>query len=196
MSLIQKHAREFMRRFRRHDYELTDEGGIFFPRSRVLVAGRYAVQDGSGTLAVNNLVTNQGQDYLLNVALGGQAAQAGWYLALYSNDYTPTEDATAATFPVMAGEITSTTEGYSNATRQRWIPAQASNTTMHNLASPAVFNMVTASVVNVTGIGLLSDSARGSTSGLLLSAAKFRVARPYENGEEARITYTIETQEV
>lgn len=187
---VRRHAAEFLRRFRQHDYEVMD-GGLYFPRSRLAACGAYALRQADGSWQeVPNLVTLQGREYLLKTALGGQAAQAGWYLALFGSDYTPTDALTAAAFPVAAGEIVSATDGYSDATRRPWQPGPVSNAEMSNEASPATFNIVTPrDAVDVYGAALLSAQARGSTDGVLLSAARFRVRKQFENGEPVVLRY-------
>lgn len=189
MANIRKHAGEFLRRFENHDYEAT-ASGIYFPRSHVMAGGVYSVQLPDGTWEdSSNLVTLQGREYLLKVALAGQAAQAGWYLTLFGNDYTPVDGVTAASFPVAAGELTSTTEGFSNATRPAWQAGPVVAASMDNHNSPATFTMKTASVIGVYGAALLSEQARGSVGGVLLSVAKFRVKKEFENDEEMKLRY-------
>ena len=89
-----------------------------------------------------------------------------------------------------AGEIVSATDGYSDATRRPWQPGPVSNAEMSNEASPATFNIVTPrDAVDVYGAALLSAQARGSTDGVLLSAARFRVRKQFENGEPVVLRY-------
>ena len=96
-----------------------------------------------------------------------------WNLALYAANYTPLANLTAASFPATASEITSNTEGYTEATRPIWTPSAPSANTIDNLANKAAFTIATASSLVVNGAALLSESAKGAVTGKLVSATKF-----------------------
>lgn len=189
---IFRHAGEFMRRFRAHKYEAM-EGGIYFPSSRLAAVGEYQFSSDGGKTweGVNNLVPAQGREHLLNAALASGAQHANWYLALFGGDYTPQDDITAATFPVTATELTSNTEGYSNPTRRPWQPGPVAQAQLTNAASPALFNMKSADTVTVRGAALLSEQAKGATGGVLMSIAKFKSPKVYEDGEEFSLKYVV-----
>jgi len=58
-----------------------------------------AIRDGK-TLWVeksDNIVCNEGLDYLLNVAVDGATQKLSWYVGLFSGNYTPIAGVTAAT---------------------------------------------------------------------------------------------------
>lgn len=151
------------------------------------VSGRYITADG----AVHpNMITAEGQLYLLATGLAGGTAEAGWYLALWNAAVTPAESWTAANFTSTAGEITSSTEGYSESTRPVWTPDTPVVEPMNNSASPATFSIVTASSLTIQGGALISSSAKGGTSGVLMSAAAFTGgARTQYNGDVFKLVY-------
>lgn len=194
---IRRHAREFWQRFRSHKFEKT-ESGLYFPAARVAAGGVYSFSpDGGKTWQdAPNLITEQGREHLLGVALAGQSAVAGWYMALFGSNYTPTSALTAATFPVTAGELTSGTEGYSNPTRRQWTPGPVDNAEVSNQAAPAEFAMKTASHVTVWGAALLSEQAKGSTAGVLMSAANFGVDMKFVDGSTFPVRYRVYLSEV
>lgn len=152
------------------------------------VRGRYRIVGEPGHSP--NVITAQGQLYLLETGLAGGTAEAGWYLALWQNAVTPSETWDAATFATTAGEIVSTTEGYTGTNRPAWTPDTPHTEPMSNSASPATYNIVTASAVTIQGPALISSAARGSTAGILMSAAAFSGGpRTQSNGDTFRVVY-------
>lgn len=184
-----KHGGEFARHMRNHKYEVTDEG-IEFPVAGALVFGEY--QDKYGT--EKNLLTTEGLNHLLMVALSDTAKLNDFYLALYANNYTPTSALTAANFAATAGEIVSPTEGYSESTRPQWNPEPAAGGAIDNYANKAAFNIVTTSEVTIRGAALLSDWTKGSTSGVLISASRFDHERVEHNGNVYELGYRVRLQ--
>ena len=185
-----KHGKEFLADLSNHKYEVADDG-LFLPASQVFLRGEY--EDDYGITP--NLIPTQGMIYILNCALYSTAKLNNFYLALYSGNYTPTNALTAANFAATATEITSGTEGYSNATRPAWLPpAAATVDSIDNYAAKAAFNIVTASQVTIRGAALLSDSVKGSTVGTLISAAKFANDRTEFNGNVYSLGYRVRAQ--
>ena len=136
-----------------------------------------------------NIVTAEGQLYMLKAALAGSTQSTAWYLALWQNAVVPAESWTAADFATTAGENTSTTEGYTG-NRQVWTPDTPLADPMSNSNSPAEFNIVTASSVSFQGTALLDTATRGGTGGVLLSAAAFDGGpRVKYNGDVFRIVF-------
>lgn len=186
---IIRHAGEFKSYLDSHQYDVSDSG-IEFPRARVAIFGEY--EDNYGVTP--NLVPTEGLNHILMVALSNTAKLNNFYLALYSGNYTPVAGLTAGTFASSATEITSGTEGYSNATRPGWTPTISSAGVMDNYSSKATFNIATATQVTIRGAALLSDSVKGSTSGVLISAAKFAQDRIEYNGNEYNLGYRVRAQ--
>jgi hypothetical protein len=179
--------RKFLRNaLRREQVEFNQDGMTAIIRNVYGIRGGYRLEDGSYS---PNVITLEGQLYLLSTGLAGGTAEAAWYIALWQNAVTPDESWTAANFASTAGENTSTSEGYTG-NRPQWVPDTPLAEPMKNSASPAEFNIVTASSVTFQGSALVSASVRGSTSGILMSAAPFDGGpRTQYNGDIFRVVY-------
>lgn len=193
-----RHSREFRRNVANHNYEQTDEG-VYFPSANALIRGTYAHQvNDEPWVEDHNLIPDEGLNYVLGAAITNGAAIGTWYMALYSNAYTPTNALTAALFPATAGEITSATEGYDEANRVTWVPdaIDTVNTEVINDTTPAAFTIATASSLAVNGAALLSVNTKGSTSGTLLSAGRFAAQRNLSDTDTFNVKYKIDVDAV
>lgn len=172
------------------NYDLT-EGGVYFPRHGIQVSGEYIDRINGGEWNhTKNLITKEGMIHVLNTAIGSKAKASGYYLALFSGATAPAANWTAANFATVANEIVSLTEGYTNATRPQFIPTDAVDQTyIDNFSSTARVVMATTSQLNVTGTALLTNSVRGGTTGVLLSATKYAAARTFQNGDTYDVGY-------
>jgi len=188
---LKKHAREFLKALTTLKFEKTPTG-IWFPEQRAMARGMY-VHDVNGLdLRMDpNLLPTEGLTHMLAVEIGATAKAAGWYLALYSGAISPASGWTAASFAGTATEITSGSEGYTNSTRPAFTAGTASAASIDNNASKAAFTIATASTLTVNGVAMLSDSAKGSTSGTLLSASRFASARTFNNADVFNIGYAV-----
>lgn len=112
-----------------------------------------------------------------------EAAQvAAWYLGLYGNDYAPQANDVMATFPALAGEVTT----YENATRHLLVNGNPVAGVISNAANRTE---VVASVdVVVRGGFIASAPSKGATSGVLLSAVRFASPRDMKAGDVLRVT--------
>ncbi len=166
--------------------------GIYFPRQGILASGEYfdRVNDGEWQ-RTSNLIVNEGLTHLLNVALGTTPKPAGYFLALFSGATAPAANWTAANFASVASEIVSLTEGYTSATRPVWTPVNTSGNSIDNMASVASVTIATAGTLNVTGAALLTNSTKGGTTGVLVSATKYAAARTFQNGDVYNIGYRL-----
>lgn len=187
MSNLKKELRQALRD---DNYELT-ESGIYFPKQGVMASGEYfgRVNGSEWGKEGDNLVVNEGLAHILNVAMGATAKPAGYYLALFSGSTAPAANWTAANFATVASEIVSGTEGYTNATRPKWEPTATTGNSIDNLAVAATVTIATTSTLNVTGAALLTNSSKGSTTGVLVSATKYAAARTFQNGDVYDIGY-------
>jgi threonine dehydrogenase-like Zn-dependent dehydrogenase len=131
-----------------------------------------------------NIVPNEGLDYITSVALLGGAQSTTWYFAPYENDYTPIAADVAATFPGAGVALECT--AYVSATRPALTLVKTAAGVVDNTAAKAdlEFN----ATKTVRGGFIVSTSAKGATSGTLLSAVKFPVAKLLETGFILRIT--------
>lgn len=135
-----------------------------------------------------NIVVDEGLEYILGNALDGATPSIGsWYVGLFSNNYTPVNTDTAATFPGDAGE---TTTAYSETTRPSWVEAGVSGNAIGNSASPAQFTFADAST-DVYGAFLVSSSTKGGTAGVLIAASRFSSLRTMLDTDVLNVKYTI-----
>lgn len=134
---------------------------------------------------VDNIIPTEGLNHLLATELLGGTPITTWYLLLFKGDYTPVAGDTAATFP---GSATEATE-YDNSTRHALVLASTGAGTVSNTASKveAVFN----ATVTIYGAAIVSASAKGATTGVLLSAAKFASTKPMTDDAILRVTAGI-----
>lgn len=175
----------------REQYDLTDEG-VYFPRQGVLAAGEYFDRiNGGEWQRTKNLIPTEGLAHILNVAMGSTAKPAGYFLALFSGAAAPAANWTAASFAAAASEIVSLTEGYTSATRPAWTPTNTSTGSIDNMASVASVTIATSSQLNVTGAAMLTNSARGGTTGVLVSATKYAAARVFQSGDTYEVGYRL-----
>lgn len=184
--------KELKRSLDREQYDITEDG-LYFPRQGVIAKGKYydRINDGEWS-CTDNLVVSEGLTHILNVALGSTAKPAGYYLALFGGATAPAANWTASNFPSVASEIVSLTEGYTNATRPAWTPSEASSGSISNLSATASLTIATAATLSVTGAALLTNSTRGGTSGVLISATKFAAARTFQNGDVYQLGYELD----
>lgn len=205
---LRRHQREFARAMQLHGNEirkaiegnkyewLEDGSGIYVPGTKALVQGMYEssiIRDGEEIdwRWDKNLVPTEGLNHFLDVVLRNQAQNATWYLPLSSGNVSPASTWTAANYSANATEITSPTEGYTEATRQAFVPAAASGGVITSNASKAAFTIETASSLNVWGTALLSSSTKGGGSGKLASAVKFAIVRTLQDTDIFNLGYSI-----
>lgn len=131
---------------------------------------------------VHNIMPEEGRNYVLDVSLGAATQITTWYLLPFSGDYTPDDNDTAATFPASATEATQ----YDNSTRHAVVFGAASGGVKNNSANLAEIEFN--DDVTIYGVALVSASAKGATTGVLYSAARFSSAKAMENGAILRVT--------
>lgn len=176
----------------RENFDITDDG-LYFPRQSVLAAGLYFDRVNGGEWEQSqNLLPTEGLAHLLSVALGATPKPAGYYIALFSGAAAPAANWTAANFATVASEVVSLTEGYTSPTRPVWTPpASTATASIDNMAAVAHLTMATAGTINVTGAALLTNSTRGGTTGVLISASKYAATRVFQNGDTYDVGYRV-----
>jgi len=193
-TVARKHYPEIAQCLKRYGAQQSAEG--------LLIKGADIVAQGFYIHGVNgkdwqidpNRVTDEGLYHLLNVAFTSEAKQPNWHIALFSNAVTPLASWTAANFASTASEVTSATDGYVEATRQAWTIATPAELRADNFANKARFTFATsdpATPVIVEGAALLSESAKGSTDGVLMSATRFAAPRSIYQNETLDVGYGI-----
>lgn len=151
---------------------------MFGHRSNFQVAEQFGfeVRDAGGELVTPgfvwtpNRVVNEGLNYLLNAAFRGEGVVSNWYIAPFAANVTPAANVTAATFASTLTEFTN----YTESTRPAWATdGAAAAQELINDSAPALFTIGSGtSQTAIYGGALLSNSAKGSTAGVLAAAGK------------------------
>ena len=177
------------------DGSYTDnQDGSITTNQGVTAKGVYYDRVNGGEWTENpNLITNEGLTHMLNVSMGTTPKPAGYFLALFSAAAAPQATWTAASFASTASEIVSSTEGYSGATRPAWTPTNTATQSIDNMAPSSVAKVTikTASTLTVQGAAILTNSAKGSTAGVLISASKYAAARSFQDNDTYEIGYRL-----
>ena len=129
--------------------------------------------------------TTEGMNYLWNVGVHGATQVATWYIVPYVNNYTPTIADTAANFPADAGEAIAQ---YVEGSRPTYVEAAASGGATSNVGNEGVITAASGVTFTIYGIGLSSVSTKGATTGILLQAGKFPVAKTLSPGEKLELS--------
>lgn len=174
-----------------NDYTSNDDGSITTGQGITAKGEYYDRTNGGEWTRTENLIPTEGLAHILNVALGNTPKPASYHLALFSAAAQPAANWTAATFATQASEIVSMTEGYSSATRPTWTPANTTTNSIDNMTSVAKVTMRTASSLTVQGAAMLTSSAKGGTTGALISASKYASPRVFQDGDTYEIGYRI-----
>jgi len=193
LTTLKKHYQEIRRALTNHKWDRDDRGNVAIGRMGLLAAGVYNVRVNKGPWSedIPNILPVEGLIVVLGI-LGNHISIPSLYLSLYATALTPISTHTGASYTATFGEITSGTEGYTEATRVAWTTAAPSVTAiLNNYASPATFTIATASTLNVNGVAMLTTSAKGDTSGKLVSATRFSSTRTFSDTDEFDIKYQI-----
>lgn len=129
-----------------------------------------------------NIIPNEGRDYILNAALNAGAQFGTWYIGVYEGNYTPQATDTMATFVASATEITA----YSEAARPTLVDAPLEAGLFANTVTKAEFTFT--SDKTVRGGFISSGSVKGGTTGVLLSAVLGSSPKTVGVGEILRVT--------
>jgi len=112
-----------------------------------------------------NLVVDEGLDYLLDVGLADGTKIGTWYLGLTSSSPS------VAAGDTLASKSWSEVEDYDEANRQTWVAGSVSGKSVSNTAAPAEFTID--DTVTVGGAFLASNNTKGGTTGTLYAAGAF-----------------------
>ena len=176
------------------DFQATPEGVLI--HGSILATGRYVHSvNGKDERIDTNLVPAEGILHILGVVLKDVSRVTAWFLTIFSGNVSPVSTWTAANFTANSTEITSTSEGWTGATRVAWVPGAAAAGVIGNLSSKAVFPIVCTTSVSIAGAGLLSSNTRGGTSGTLVSASRFGSVRTVYDHDSFELGYEVELQD-
>jgi hypothetical protein len=191
-----KHIREFRNYLLNHQYEVAPSG-ILFPKANVIARGVYRDYINGVLQGVTpNLVVDEGLNHALDVLLlgGTQIAAANWYLGLAAGGTAPNAAWDATDVTSLFSEVTSATDGYTEANRQVFVgAADTPNEAVDNSASKAAFTMAVATSLTVTGAFLVgSNNTKGGTTGTLLSAVKYASGRAINDADDYEVQYDVD----
>lgn len=119
------------------------------------------------TDAWDNIVVNEGLDYLLDAGLSGATPTTAWFVGL--TDGTPTV-AAGDTMASHVGWVEVT--AYSEVTREAWVDGGVSAQSVDNSGSPASFS-INANGTTIGGAFLTSVNTKGGATGVLYAAGAF-----------------------
>lgn len=137
----------------------------------------------------DNLVVDQGLNYILNASLLGQSVLTSFFLAPFNGNVTPAASLTAATFAATTTEFTN----YDESTRPAYVPNGASTAKLaSNSAAPGLITVAGGAQTAIYGCALISSSVKGGTAGVLIAAARFATPKTGLGvGDEIRLKYEI-----
>ena len=164
------------------------EMGLLVPSERLFVQGVfYYNKRGEPEEQTRNMLVTEGRNYMLAAALKGGSVHTSWRIAPFAGDVTVQAAWTAATFTSAATEVTA----YASATRPAWTGGDVSGGAVDSFASKAEIKATSDNVV-IRGAALISASAKSSTAGTLLAAARFTSAKTLDTDEILDIGYGIQ----
>lgn len=168
------------------------EQGLLIPSERTLVQGIVAYgKRGEPEEITHNLIVGQGLNHLVGVVLKGDTQITNWYVALFSGDVTVQGSWTASNFAGNATEWTA----YDESTRRAWTGGSVSSGAVDSFSSKASFT-ASSDGQTVRGAALISGSAKGGTSGVLLGATRFPSSKSLDTGEILDVGYGIQLSAV
>ena len=180
----------FRREVANRQYEISDSGGIYLPKAKVMLGGVFEVdhiRDGKslGITRDHNIVVNEGLNSILSVVFNAGTQITAWYVGIFEGNYTPVATDTAANITANSTECTA----YTESTRVAWVEAAPSGQSITNSASKATFTCNASKTVY--GAFLASASAKSATTGTLMAASKFSASRAVVNLDSLLISYSF-----
>lgn len=187
-QLLPKHWKELYRLYRNHKWETDDDGNLLISHAKIGGVYETFAPDGLGCVQTSNLIVTEGANYLLSCGVGSGTQNTKFYIAPFAGNITVADTLTSATFSATTTELTTQ---YSESTRVEFVESAPASKSTNNIANPAVFTSAVDNV-NIWGVGLLSSSTKGATSGVLLSAAKYSTVRNLPTtGDSLAVKYTL-----
>lgn len=159
---------------------------------RVTVGRGFEVSvNGEPVARSRNIVTNQGLDHLLTVALAGGTQITAWKVALFKTNTTPlaTHTYAAPGYTEIAGS------DVTEASRQAWTAGSVSSQSVDNSGSAAVYTAdATVAIYGAalvgggTGAATIADTAGGGT---LYASSQFAASKALTASDIITVTYTF-----
>lgn len=169
--------------------------------SRVTAIGVWDIEcwDKDGNLkwvikGLENLVTNEGLDAILNVMFNAATQITTWYVVIFETDTTPAAGHTYAV-PVYTEST-----AYDEATRPEYQEAASSGQSITNSANKATFTISATKTIYGAALvgGGSAPTTKGDTAGggTLYNSVQFGTAKPVEDNDVLKITVTINSSDV
>lgn len=174
-------------------------GDTFEPRGHV----KASAYDPEGNLKWEdegqNLVTNEGEAYYLDVGVANGTQVTAWNVGLFGS-------VTAQTGTLAEGDVLSSFTGtgkggivfftsYSEANRPAFTEGSVvtgATPSVHNTATPASFSITGTGTLTVGGAFLASTNTKGGSGGQLLAERAFGAGdRTLQSGDTLKIEYTL-----
>jgi len=134
---------------------------------------------------LNNGVVDEGLDAILDIMFHDATKISTWYIGLVDNSGF-TGFSSSDTMSSHSGWNEST--AYTESNRVEWTEGAASGQSITN-STPVTFNMN--ATATIKGIFIVSNNTKGGTSGTLWSTAAFASTVSVNNGDQLKITYTL-----
>jgi hypothetical protein len=132
-----------------------------------------------------NIIPQNGVTYFAQAMFGDTTPIGTFYFGMFQNNFVPDSNTVAADLPTVAGEFL----GYNEATRPLWNRVFDGVGAISNSAARAE---LTCNVdQRVYGGFLVSNSAKGSNTGTLISIARFQTPRDVVAGQVIRARLTL-----
>lgn len=132
-----------------------------------------------------NIIPQVGVTHLADAMFGDTTPIGTFYFGMFQNNFVPTSNTTAADLQSLAGEFL----GYNESTRPTWNRVFDGVGAISNDASRA--EMTCNVSRRVYGGFLVSSSAKGGNTGLLLSIARFETPRDVVPGQVVRARVSL-----
>lgn len=140
-----------------------------------------------GEETTHNLMPVESLNHVLDVLFKEGTQYANFYVGLFEGNYDPQPGDVMATFPTIATELTA----YSGSTRPALVLGDVASGNVDNLDSVAEF---TGTVDGKKAYGgfITTASAKGGTTGPLISAVKFPTARNLNSGGRIEVAVAFQ----
>jgi hypothetical protein len=132
---------------------------------------------------IENTVTNEGRNKLLDVCFHNVTQINPWYIGLING----TSASNSNTDTMVSHSGWTEFVGYSESTRQAWVNGSAASQQIASSAA-AVFTVNTTG--DVQGFFIGSISTKSTTTGTLWSSSLFS-STPVTSGDQVKVTYTL-----
>ena len=167
---------------------LKHKTAILVPSSGLRVKGKYEgaiVRAGRviDEFEAENVVVNEGLNYLLSGSLAAGSQITAWYLGIFSGNYTPVSTDAASTIAASSTE----SSAYSGGSRPTWTAGAVASQTVSNSASRATYTFTGGATIY--GAFLVSVATINGTSGTMFSGAQFGASKAVVSGDQLLLTY-------